>query len=251
MKNNTFYFDNKYHEPIYSPIGNKTMQNITKETDDKFAKFVDPSRNIQLFSLDNATKEIDYSRNKFKVLNGIRKRQNVEDESSIIRGTEDNTLNREYIFPFEDEYTNQIKNISCTLKYVSSLTMNEMEYEIYDAECNPNGNLITNINQAIGFDSSGKNKDTFIMFNVTDDFVDLNNNNYSGELKYYKKSSNGISRGAIAGIVIVCAAALVIISLLILYIRRQRKNENEINSNSSSSAVNTVNIKQNIQGIAF
>ena len=71
LKNNTFLFDGKLAEkqPILSPIGNKTMQNITKLADaedkDEFSKFVDPTRNIQLFSLDNSTKEIDYYNNKF------------------------------------------------------------------------------------------------------------------------------------------------------------------------------------------
>ena len=243
MKNNTFYFDNERHDPIYSPIGNKTMQNITKiqdnEDKDEFAKFVDPDRNIQLFSLDNSTIEIDYNRNIFRVLNGIRKRQNTEDENEVIRGTEDFSLNGEYTFPFEDEKTNETKKVPCTLKQVNSITENEMNYEVYEAECYPNGDLATHINQALGSDSSGNNQDTFVMFNVTDDYVDFTYN--KGGMKYYKKSSSGLSGGAIAGIVIVCVVTLVLIALLILFIRRRRKLENEKNNDSTASALNTMN----------
>ena len=242
-KNNTFYFDDEYHEPIYSPIGNKTMQNITKLADaedkDEFSKFVDPTRNIQLFSLDNSTKEIDYYNNKFRVLNGIRKRQNIEDEGEYIRGTEDNSLNGDYIFPFEDVKTNETKRVPCTLTYVNSITQNEMDYEVYDAECYPNGDLATYINQAIGYDKSGQKNDTFVMFNATEDYVEFTY--YKGGMKYIKKKSSGLSGGAIAGIVVVCVVTLVIISLLILFIRRRRKVENEMNNDSTASALNTMN----------
>lgn len=242
-KNNTFCFDDEYHEPIYSPIGNKTMQNITKlveaEDKDEFSKFVDPTRNIQLFSLDNSTKEIDYYNNKFRVLNGIRKRQNIEDEGEYIRGTEDNSLNGDYIFPFEDVKTNETKRVPCTLTYVNSITQNEMDYEVYDAECYPNGDLATYINQAIGYDKSGQKNDTFVMFNATEDYVEFTY--YKGGMKYIKKKSSGLSGGAIAGIVVVCVVTLVIISLLILFIRRRRKVENEMNNDSTASALNTMN----------
>ena len=114
-----------------------------------------------------------------------------------------------------------------------------MDFEVYDAECYPNGDLATYINQAIGYDKSGQKNDTFIMFNVTDDYVDFTY--YKDGMKYYKKSSSGLSGGAIAGIVVVCVVTLVIISLLILFIRRRGKIENEINNDSTSSALNTMN----------
>ena len=245
VKNNTFYFDDKHRKPIYSPIGNKTMNNITRLLDvedefkDQFAKFVNPNITIQLFSLDESTKEIDYYNNKFRVLNGIRKRQNIEDEGEYIRGTEDNSLNGDYIFPFEDVKTNETKRVPCTLTYVNSITQNEMDYEVYDAECYPNGDLATYINQAIGYDKSGQKNDTFVMFNATEDYVEFTY--YKGGMKYIKKKSSGLSGGAIAGIVVVCVVTLVIISLLILFIRRRRKVENEMNNDSTASALNTMN----------
>ena len=242
VKNNTFIFDGEHQKPIYSPIGNKTMLNVTKvQGYDEFEKFIDKDRHIQLFSLDNSTKEIYYSEHKFRVLNGIRKRQNIENDTEVIRGTQDNSLNGEYIFPFEDEKTFEIKKVPCTITYIDSVVQFGLDFEVYEAECYPSGNLTTFINQAIGYDSTGKNNDTFVMFNVSDDYVDLGYYDTGIARKYVKKSYSRLSGGAIAGICVVCLVTLVLIALLILFIRRRKKEENEMNNDSTASALNTMN----------
>ena len=48
---------------------------------------------------------------------------------------------------------------------------------------------------------------------------------------YYRTNFSGLSRGAIAGIVISCAFILMLISLILLYLRRRkREDKNNISS---------------------
>ena len=114
-----------------------------------------------------------------------------------------------------------------------------MNYEVYEAECYPDDDLTTYINQAIGYDKSGQNNDTFVMFNATDDYVDFTYYK-GGGVKHYIRSSRGLSVGAIVGLVIVCLITLIIISLLILFFRR-KEDKNRMNNDSIALALNTMN----------
>lgn len=99
---NSFTFDNIPLNLILSPIAQKSMQNIQKETGDKFEIFFKNS--IQLYSLDNAFLSMDSRKKKFFTKGGKMKRQNQEENSKNQEKTEN--LEGNYVFPFEDQISN-------------------------------------------------------------------------------------------------------------------------------------------------
>lgn len=223
---NSFTFDDIPLNLILSPIAQKSMQNIQKETGDKFEIFFKNS--IQLYSLDNAFLSMDSRKKKFFAKGGKMKRQNQEENSKNQEKTEN--LEGNYVFPFEDQISNGKKNITCQLKNNGD--------ETYDAECSTEGAFLSNINLAIGNGVEENIKDKYLMFNLTNDTVYFPENFFSKQL-YHKESSKGLSGGAIVGIIIVLIAALIIVLILVLMIRK--KGQINTNNESSANALNEAN----------
>lgn len=219
---NSFLFDDIPMNLIISPIGKFTMHNIQKETGDQFQKCMKSSN--QLYSLDNGVLSLDTKNKKFFVKNGKPKKQNEEEKSQNLEKNEN--IEGNYVFPFDDGFSNEKKNITCQLKNNGD--------ETYDAECKTEGAFSGNINLGLGNGVEDNIKDIYLMFNVTNDTVYFPENSISNQF-YYKGSSKGLSRGSIALIIIVCIATLICIAILAVVIgkRRQLKIEND----SSASAL--------------
>jgi hypothetical protein len=84
-------------------------------------------------------------------------------------------------------------------------------------------------NTSIILNMTAPNSDTI-------DFKPSTNNSEIGNNIIKRKSSNGLSGGAIAGIVIACAVALIIVGILAFMVTKQNKNQ-EIQKNNSTSVV--------------
>ena len=84
-------------------------------------------------------------------------------------------------------------------------------------------------NTSIILNMTAPNSDTI-------DFKPSTNNSEIGNNIINRKSSNGLSGGAIAGIVIACAVALIIVGILAFMVTKQNKNQ-EIQKNNSTSVV--------------
>lgn len=208
---NSFLFDNNSYKVILSPIGNKTIYNIQKEKADIYKKFIKDKN--YLYLLNNGTliidndKKILYIKN-VKVIN----QNHISTKKSHTKNTKKRNIEGDYIFPFKDQLLDyKTKNVMCNLK------TNNLN-KTYNIDCYLKDSILTNINFAVGHGINDTNRNVFLIFNISNDIVNLEDNN----IFFYRfdngnfKSSSGLSGKNIAIIVILSVFALILISLVIV-----------------------------------
>jgi hypothetical protein len=96
-------------------------------------------------------------------------------------------------------------------------TVTSKDQNDYKIRCNPEQAFQGNLHQ-----TTGTVEDTSLMLNLAPGKDSVSVNPDDGSQKnptYYRKNSSGLSGGAIAGIVIACAAALIIATILALALK--------------------------------
>ena len=199
----SFKFDNISYEIIISPIVEKTIQNIKNEKNKIFRKLIA----IHLFEINNGNISIDEKNKKVYIKESqLNKKNNFLNENGIIN--EKNIIG-DYIFPFKDELNNfKETNVSCQIK--------DKIQNFYNIECILNGPILTNINEVIGYGINENNKNIFLIFNITHDLLNFQDNNVHFYKLNFVNTSAGLSSRKIALIVIICVIFFFIISILFL-----------------------------------
>ena len=169
---------------VYSSYANKTMNNIQDQTGDDL-------KDINI--LNSAKLEIDYENKTFNIT-GI---------------SEKNIIDKELIFSYDRNGKGDLKNFTCNVV--------DLKNKTYKFICNPKSTINTTLDGIIG---TGKATNQNILINFEKDsnkyiYFNFNNNYYTD-----KKPSNGLTGGAIAGIVIASVVALVAIAIIALTFRK-------------------------------
>ena len=90
----------------------------------------------------------------------------------------------------------------------------------------------SNVDHGIGYGI--ENKNNIIMIDLAGDQNPNVTIGDSKSSKYFRKTSSGLSGGAIAGIVIVCIVAFVTISILIIMLKRKKTSDLPMNSTNQN-----------------
>ena len=200
-----FVFEDIDPELIISSYANNTMKSLSNQTGDLFGNGVLVLNNSILTNNDN---------------------------SFTIEGylTEDELNDKQVILSFDENGDGNLVNATCNV--------NNKGNQIYELVCSSNKKIKAHLEGVMG-KTSGKPL-LIHMADGNDGLVDYEptfiNHIYS------KKSSSGLSSGAIAGIIIVCCVALIAAIVAIYLLRRQVKPPNSevspIEMNSTHSFKN-------------
>jgi len=138
-----------------------------------------------------------------------------------------------FIFNDNSEGTNSIKEVNCKV-----INKNIDDYRL---RCFPEGDFVSLIQLSCGVVNRSK-----ICINMKDDDY-INNKNNTTDLYSIpsKKSSGGLSNGAIAGIIVACCAVL-IISLIMVFLFRKSPTEYPLfqYSKANNTSAENVNLPQ-------
>ena len=200
--NNDYEFNNGTHvinnefDLIKSSFANSTSKFIDKQITDDLSN-VNSFNNATLISQNSTT--------------------------FIISGVSEKPINDKVIIISIDENNDgRLTNITCDI--------NPLEDLKYEFICKPKQTIKTNLQGSMGKTPSGQN----IVINISEDkdgkindYINIDNPEKEDTFiinKNYRKSSSGISGGAIAGIVIACAAVLIaIVIICVACCRKPRK----------------------------
>ena len=179
-----FIFNETESETILSSIASNTMDNIQDQTGDKFQS--------GYIVLENSVLEQNYKAY-FK-----------------ISGDATEAINGKTVTLFLDEKGN-IKNVDCDKKYKGN--------NKYELVCSSNAPVKANLNGASG-ETSGKPFLVQMKEGFENDLVDINS---AKNLFNKNDSSQGLSGGAITGIVLACLVALAAVAIIIVLCNRNPK----------------------------
>ena len=205
--NDDFVFgDEEPRELIISSYANKTMKRLSSQTGDIFENGI--------LTLDNST--VTQDGNTF-----------------IIEGTllEGELNDKQVTLSLDEEGNGDLTNVTCKVNNLGS--------QKYQLVCSSNKKVKAHLNGVMGKTSS---KPLLIyMKSDSDDEVDIDSNSMNHI--YPKKSSSGLSGGAIAGIIIACCVALIAAAVAAFLCNKGYKpaldqSSNNLNLNSSNSVQN-------------
>ena len=208
--NNDFVFgDGEERDLIISSYANKTMKRLSSQTGDIFENGI--------LTLDNST-------------------VTTNDNTFTIEGTlKEGELNdKQVTLSLDEEGNGDLTNVTCKVNNLGS--------QKYQLVCSSNKKVKAHLDGVMGKTSS---KPLLIyMKSDSDDEVDLDP---SVNHIYPKKSSSGLSGGAIAGIIIACCVALIAAAVAAFLCNRGSKpaldqSSNNLKLNSSNSVQNNVYI---------
>ena len=199
--NNDYEFNNGTHainnefDLIKSSFANSTSKFIDKQITDDLSN-VNSFNNATLISQNSTT--------------------------FVISGVSEKPINDKVIIISIDENNDgRLTNITCDI--------NPLEDLKYEFICKPKQIIKTNLQGSMGKTPSGQN----IVINFSEDkdgkindYINIDNPEKEDTFiinKNYRKSSSGISGGAIAGIVIACAAVLIAIVIICVACRKPSK----------------------------
>jgi hypothetical protein len=199
--NNDYEFNNGTHvinnefDLIKSSFANSTSKFIDKQITDDLSN-VNSFNNATLISQNSTT--------------------------FVISGVSEKPINDKVIIISIDENNDgRLTNITCDI--------NPLEDLKYEFICKPKQIIKTNLQGSMGKTPSGQN----IVINFSEDkdgkindYINIDNPEKEDTFiinKNYRKSSSGISGGAIAGIVIACAAGLIAIVIICVACRKPSK----------------------------
>jgi hypothetical protein len=208
--NNDFVFgDGEERDLIISSYANKTMKRLSSQTGDIFENGI--------LTLDNST-------------------VTTNDNTFTIEGTlKEGELNdKQVTLSLDEEGNGDLTNVTCKVNNLGS--------QKYQLVCSSNKKVKAHLDGVMGKTSS---KPLLInMKEGSDDEVDIDS---SVNHIYPKKSSSGLSGGAIAGIIIACCVALIAAAVAAFLCNRGSKpaldqSSNNLKLNSSNSVQNNVYI---------
>ena len=168
-------------------------------------------------SFDSGTINIVKNEDKFYINNLILLFSTNNNKNNLRDLNDDITGNYKFLFYNENINKNKSENVSCILS-------RNKDGETYDLECKPSTPFTAHINNSTGYGDDESNKNNIVNLNVENDYVELDkdaNLYYS----YSKKSSNGLSKGALAGIIIACVVALIAIIVVFIIVRKNYKSQ--------------------------
>ena len=208
--NNDFVFgDGEDRDLIISSYANKTMKRLSSQTGDIFENGI--------LTLNNST-------------------VTTNDNTFTIEGTlmEGELNDKQVTLSLDEEGNGDLTNVTCKVNNLGS--------QKYQLVCSSNKKVKTHLDGVMGKTSS---KPLLInMKEGSDDEVDIDS---SVNHIYPKKSSSGLSGGAIAGIIIACCVALIAAAVAAFLCNRGSKpaldqSSNNLKLNSSNSVQNNVYI---------
>ena len=207
-----FVFEGVDTDLVVSSYANNTMKSLSSQTNDIF------KNGVLVLSDSTLTKN---------------------DNNFIIEGTlMDGQLNdKQVILSFDENGDGNLVNATCNVK-------NDKGSRKYELVCSSNKKINAHLEGVMGETSD---KPLLInMADVTSDYVDFDpsSSSSSGYRVFKKKSSDGLSKGAIAGIIIGCCVAL--IAALITAILCSRKTNPPIGQTSALELNSSNTIKNNI-----
>ena len=169
---------------IPTDYANKTCDNINEQTDEK------AKQEKIIFRVDKMEQEL-----KTIIITGHTENEEIKDKEIILSF-------------YENEKEN---NMTCEVE--------NLGYNKYELNCKPKKSIKANLNGAESIQSSGKN--IVLDFNkVEDGNIDFS---LYGKNSTQKKSSCGLSSGAIVGIILACIAALIATGIAVAFFRRSPK----------------------------
>ena len=206
-----FVFEGVDTDLVVSSYANNTMKSLSSQTNDIF------KNGVLVLSDSTLTKN---------------------DNNFIIEGTlMDGQLNdKQVILSFDENGDGNLVNATCNVK-------NDKGSRKYELVCSSNKKINAHLEGVMG-----ETSDKPLLINMADgtsDYVDFDpSSSSSGYRVFKKKSSDGLSKGAIAGIIIGCCVAL--IAALITAILCSRKTNPPIGQTSALELNSSNTIKNNI-----
>ena len=179
----------------------------------------------KILSFDSGTINIIKNEDKFYI-NNLIFFSTTNNKNNLRELNDDITGNYKFLFYNENINKNKSENVSCIFS-------RNKDGETYDLECKPSTPFTAHINNSTGYGDDESNKNNIVNLNVENDYVELDkdaNLYYS----YSKKSSNGLSKGALAGIIIACVVALIAIIVVFIIVRKNYKSQITIPQESQS-----------------
>ena len=126
----------------------------------------------------------------------------------------------------EEEYG--IKNVTWSIKEISSSSNK------YSLDCGSSlKSYISNITVAKSLDN-----DTFLKININQEETDELQSTGGGSRSIFRRNSNKLSGGAIAGLILACVVALIAVTILAIMVRRKSKASSSFESTVANLRVN-------------
>lgn len=224
---NTFTFDGEKVEAEdmeISASASAQMENLGEQKEDQLSVVIE-NKNAPFFNFNSGILRFDKLDNKFYISNLI---LNSEGRRRL-SDTDGEKVEGNYNFKFQNFMKGNVEeDVPCSLGKSTDEQIN-----IYDLECAPKRMpFSSNVDHGIGYGI--ENKNNIIMIDLAGDQNPNVTIGDSKSSKYFRKTSSGLSGGAIAGIVIVCIVAFVAISILIIMLKRKKTSDLPMNSTNQN-----------------